>query len=45
VAALPASALFGVLYREWGARAAFGAGAVLALAATILLPRSPAPSV
>lgn len=41
LAALPASALFGVLYREWGARAAFGAGAALALAATIILPRSP----
>lgn len=43
VAALPASAVFGVLYREWGARAAFGAGAALALAATVALPRSPAP--
>jgi MFS family permease len=40
LAALPASALFGVLYREWGARAAFGAGAALALAATMILPRS-----
>jgi MFS family permease len=40
VAALPASAVFGVLYREWGAGAAFGVGAVLALVATILLPRS-----
>ncbi len=43
VAALPASAVFGLLYREWGARAAFGAGAALALAATVMLPRSPAP--
>jgi MFS family permease len=43
VAALPASAVFGVLYREWGARAAFGAGGALALVATILLPRSPPP--
>jgi MFS family permease len=42
LAALPASAMFGVLYRAWGAHAAFGAGAVLALAATIVLPRSPA---
>lgn len=43
VAALPASAAFGLLYREWGAGAAFGAGAALALVATIILPRSPAP--
>jgi MFS family permease len=40
-AALPASAAFGLLYREWGAGAAFGAGAALALLATIVLPRSP----
>jgi len=43
LAALPASAAFGLLYRAWGAPAAFGAGAVLALAATVVLPRSPAP--
>jgi len=42
LAALPASAVFGVLYREGGAGAAFGAGAVLALVATLTLPRSPA---
>jgi MFS family permease len=45
VAALPASAAFGVLYREWGAGAAFGVGAALALVATLILPRSPAPSI
>jgi MFS family permease len=41
LAALPASLLFGLLYRRFGAQAAFGAGAALALLATIALPRRP----
>jgi MFS family permease len=40
LAALPASAVFGLIYREWGAAAAFSTGAFLALLATIMLPRS-----
>ena len=40
LAALPASALFGLLYREWGATAAFATGALLALVALAVLPRS-----
>jgi MFS family permease len=42
LAALPASALFGLLYRRWGAPPAFATGSLLALAAIIVLPRSPA---
>lgn len=38
-ATLPASALFGALYDQFGAMAAFGAGAGLALIAAILLAR------
>jgi MFS family permease len=37
VASLPASLLFGVLYQSYGPAAAFGSGAGIALAATILL--------
>jgi MFS family permease len=33
IAALPASVLFGLVYQAWGAPAAFGSGAVIALAA------------
>ena len=40
LAALPASALFGLLYRQWGAPAAFATGTLLALVAIIILPRS-----
>jgi MFS family permease len=35
---LPASALFGLMYRRWGAHAAFGLGAGLALVASMLIP-------
>src|SRR5262249_15651943 len=41
--ALPASAVFGVIYRAYGALFAFGVGAALAGVAALLLPRSPAP--
>ena len=37
IATLPASAMFGALYHAFGALAAFGTGAVLALAASVLL--------
>jgi hypothetical protein len=37
IAALPASLIFGALYQRFGAPAAFGFGAGLALAATLLL--------
>jgi MFS family permease len=37
IAALPASFLFGLLWQMWGARAAFGFGAALALLAAVLL--------
>jgi MFS family permease len=40
LAALPASALFGLLYRQWGAPAAFATGALLALVAIVILPVS-----
>lgn len=40
LAALPASALFGLLYRQWGAAAAFATGSLLALVAIIVLPRA-----
>jgi len=39
VATLPSSLLFGVLYQAYGPLAAFGSGAVLALAAAALLSR------
>jgi MFS family permease len=39
IAALPASAIFGLLYRESGATAAFGVGAALAVVATMALPK------
>ena len=39
LAALPASALFGLLYKRWGAPAAFATGSLLALVAIIALPR------
>ncbi|MDH5372394.1 MAG: MFS transporter [Acidimicrobiia bacterium] len=42
--ALPASLLFGALYTTLGPAAAFGTGAALAVAATVLLIRVPAPS-
>jgi MFS family permease len=38
---LPASALFGLAYKRWGAHAAFGLGATLALVASTLVPRAP----
>ncbi len=37
---LPASVLFGLLYQKLGSTVAFGAGAALALLATVLLPLS-----
>ncbi len=37
IATLPASVLFGFLYDRWGSLAAFGTGAGLSLAASILL--------
>jgi MFS family permease len=40
LAVLPASAVFGMLYKTWGAPTAFGAGALLAVGATLVLPRS-----
>jgi len=40
LAALPASAVFGLIYRGWGAPAAFSTGALLALLAILILPRS-----
>jgi hypothetical protein len=39
LAALPASAIFGLLYRQLGAAIAFGAGAMLAVLATMALPK------
>lgn len=39
-AALPASALFGLLYQRVGVGAAFGLGSILALGAVLLLPLS-----
>jgi MFS family permease len=46
LAALPASALFGLLYQTLGTTVAFGTGAVLAVGAAALLPlsRPPGPS-
>jgi MFS family permease len=49
ISALPASVLFGLLYKWYGAQAAFGASASLAIAASVLLmflktPSSPAES-
>ena len=38
IAALPASILFGLIWREWGIPAAFITGAVLAVLAALLLP-------
>jgi MFS family permease len=38
LAALPASALFGFVWKTWGPRAAFDMGAALALAAAVALP-------
>jgi MFS family permease len=38
LAILPASALFGLAYKRWGASAAFGVGAALALVASSLVP-------
>jgi MFS family permease len=38
LATLPASVIFGVLYQNLGAAAAFGFGATLAIAATFILP-------
>lgn len=35
---LPASALFGLVYNHWGAHAAFGIGAGLALVASLIVP-------
>jgi MFS family permease len=40
LAALPASALFGLLYQRYGAPAAFGTGAALSLLAALALPLS-----
>lgn len=40
LAALPASALFGALYKVFGARTAFLTGAALAVLATVVLPLS-----
>ncbi|ACL06146.1 MFS transporter [Desulfatibacillum aliphaticivorans] len=40
-AALPASLIFGVIWHAWGMAAAFLTGALLAAAASILLPREP----
>jgi MFS family permease len=45
LAALPASVMFGLIYRQWGAPAAFSTGALLALLATMMLPHAPAESV
>jgi MFS family permease len=39
-AALPASIIFGAIWHYWGAPAAFGTGAVLALAAALLLRKT-----
>jgi len=39
LAALPASLVFGLIWQRWGVAAAFGAGALLALAASALLLR------
>ena len=38
LAVLPASVLFGLAYKRWGAGAAFSIGAGLALAASLLVP-------
>ena len=38
LAALPASALFGIVWNTWGARSAFDLGAMLALASAAALP-------
>ena len=40
LAALPASAVFGLVYRQWGAPAAFSMGALFALIATMMLPHA-----
>jgi len=42
IAMLPASLVFGAVYQHAGARPAFILGAILALGATAILPRSPA---
>ena len=44
IMALPASFLFGLIYNQWGALAAFSVSAVLAGVASLLLARVPAPS-
>jgi aryl-alcohol dehydrogenase-like predicted oxidoreductase len=41
LAVLPASVLFGLAYKRWGAGAAFSIGAGLALAASLLVPAAP----
>jgi MFS family permease len=41
IAALPASLIFGWIWKQFGAHAAFGTGAVLALVAAFLLARVP----
>jgi MFS family permease len=38
LALLPASVLFGLAYKRWGAPVAFGLGGILALAASLLVP-------
>jgi MFS family permease len=43
ICALPASVIFGVLWKEFGAPAAFGTSAALALVAAVLLASLPAP--
>ncbi len=43
LAALPASVLFGAIWKIWDAPAAFGAGAILAAAASLMLIRVPHP--
>ncbi|MBI9075864.1 MAG: MFS transporter [Desulfatibacillum sp.] len=41
LAALPASLVFGLIWHAWGMEAAFLTGALLALAASFLLPKEP----
>jgi MFS family permease len=41
IAALPASVVFGLLWRQFGAATAFTTGAVLATLAALLLPKNP----
>ena len=42
LAVLPASVLFGLAYKRWGAGAAFSIGGGLALASSLLVPSAPA---